>query len=86
MKNIINILKVCLILTFISVQYVSSEENKVIEIDKEHEWNFYSGMFDFSDDGKRATLFGLQHQNESLTRDSFFWNDFTCDRLYDDIR
>ena len=72
MKNLINILKVCLILTFISVQYVSSEENKVIEIDKEHEWNFYSGMFDFSDDGKRATLFGLQHQNESLTRDSFF--------------
>ena len=53
-----------LILTFISVQYVSSEENKVIEIDKEHEWNFYSGMFDFSDDGKRATLFGLQHQKQ----------------------
>ena len=28
-------------------------------------------MFDFSDDGKRSTIFGFQHQNESLFRDSF---------------
>jgi hypothetical protein len=37
----------------------------------EHKFNFYSGMFDFSDDGKSSTIFGLQHQNESLLRDSF---------------
>ena len=37
----------------------------------EHEINFYTGMFDFSDDGQRAGLFGMQHQNENLTRDSF---------------
>ena len=37
----------------------------------ETELNFYTGMFDFSDDGKRAGLFGIQHQNESLIRDSF---------------
>jgi lipid A 3-O-deacylase len=29
-------------------------------------------MFDFSDDGKKSALFGMQHQNEDLTRDSFF--------------
>tara|TARA_B110001452_G_scaffold241363_1_gene223498 strand:- start:338 stop:862 length:525 start_codon:yes stop_codon:yes gene_type:complete len=46
-----------------------SEENNLIE--KEHELNFFSGMFDFSDDGKRSTIFGFQHQNESLFRDSF---------------
>ena len=40
-------------------------------ISDDHEINFYSGMFDFSDDGQRALLFGLQHQNESLVRDSF---------------
>ena len=38
---------------------------------KYHEWNIYSGMFDFSDDGKRSTLIGIQHQNENLIKDSF---------------
>ena len=28
-------------------------------------------MFDFSDDGKRSVLFGIQHQNEELFRESF---------------
>ena len=28
-------------------------------------------MFDFSDDGKKSALFGFQHQNENLTRESF---------------
>ena len=44
------------------------------KISNEHEFNFYTGMFDFSDDGKRASLFGIQHQNESLNRDSFLGN------------
>ena len=37
----------------------------------EHNFNFYSGMFDFSDDGKSSTIFGIEHQNENLIRDSF---------------
>ena len=69
MKHIFKILKISLFLFFLTTQNIFSEENKIIE--KDHEWNFYSGMFDFSDDGKRATLFGIQHQNESLIRDSF---------------
>ena len=28
---------------------------------KNTEVNFYTGMFDFSDDGKRSSLFGVQH-------------------------
>ena len=48
---------------------LKSEENKTV--DNEHEWNFYSGTFDFSDDGARSTLFGIQHQNENLLRESF---------------
>ena len=28
-------------------------------------------MFDFSDDGKKSTLVGLQHQNENLYKDTF---------------
>ena len=31
-------------------------------------------MFDFSDDGKRSTLLGVQHQNENLNRDTFLGN------------
>ena len=69
MKHITDIFKISTILIFFVIQNVSSEENKIVEQD--HELNFYSGMFDFSDDGKRASLFGVQHQNESLTRDSF---------------
>ena len=48
---------------------VNSEEKKIYS--DEHSFNFYSGMFDFSDDGKRATIFGIEHQNENLLRDSF---------------
>ena len=48
---------------------VHSEEKKISV--NEHKFNFYSGMFDFSDDGKKSTIFGVQHQNESLLRESF---------------
>ncbi len=41
---------------------------------KSTEVNFYTGMFDFSDDGKRSSLFGIQHQNEDLNRNTFLGN------------
>jgi|TARA_B110000967_G_scaffold156735_1_gene161787 lipid A 3-O-deacylase len=37
-------------------------------------FNVYSGMFDFSDAGKRSTLIGIQHQNKDLNRDTFLGN------------
>ena len=37
-------------------------------------FSIYSGVFDFSDDGKRSTLIGFQHQNENLNRDTFLGN------------
>ncbi len=43
---------------------VNSEEKQISS--DEHKFNFYSGMFDFSDNGKRATIFGLERQNENL--------------------
>tara|TARA_X000000368_G_scaffold248010_1_gene195860 strand:+ start:399 stop:899 length:501 start_codon:yes stop_codon:yes gene_type:complete len=36
-----------------------------------NKWNFYTGMFDFSDDGKKSNLFGVEHINENLYRESF---------------
>ena len=35
------------------------------------ELNFFTGMFDFSDDTQAAGVFGLQHQNDDLFRNSF---------------
>ena len=58
------------ILYLISNSSIASEKKKNNIID-EHELNFYSGTFDFSDDGKRSTILGFQHQNESLFRDTF---------------
>ena len=56
----------------ISVVSLSAEE---IKLDKNGtELNVYTGMFDFSDEGKRATLLGIQHQNENLNRDTFLGN------------
>ncbi len=33
-------------------------------------FNFYTGMFDFSDDKKSSQLFGIEHQNENLYKDT----------------
>ena len=49
---------------------LKSEEIK--DLADPHEYNFFTGMFDFSDDGKKSTLIGVQHQNENLYRDSIF--------------
>ena len=36
-----------------------------------NKWSFYTGTFDFSDEGAKSTLFGVQHINQNLYRDSF---------------
>ena len=34
-------------------------------------WSFYTGTFDFSDEGKKSTLFGIQHINTGKDKESF---------------
>ena len=46
---------------------VNSEENNST-------FSVYSGMFDYSDTGKKSTLIGFQHKNENLNRDTFLGN------------
>jgi len=46
----------------------NAEENKT---NKNTEYNFYIGNFDFSDHKQSAILFGFQHQNEQLERKTF---------------
>ena len=65
-------LYIVLVLFLITPYSVNSEESLLDQSDKVI--SVYSGMFDFSDDGKRSTLIGIQHQNENLNRDTFLGN------------
>ena len=51
---------------------IIADETKIE--DNNTELSVYTGMFDFSDDKKRSTLIGFQHQNEELNRDTFLGN------------
>ena len=53
-----------LIISILTVSF-SNAENK---------WSFYTGMFDFSDDGKRANLFGAEYIYFNASKDIFFGN------------
>ena len=68
MKLFLKILQYIFFL-FLFIFPSNSEEKK--ENFNEHSLNFYTGIFDYSDDGQRAALFGFQHENENLVRDSF---------------
>ena len=59
---------------FASFLFCFSSFADELKLDSETELNVYTGMFDFSDDGKRATLIGFQHQNENLNRNTFLGN------------
>jgi hypothetical protein len=65
--------KIIILITFLCnvlfITYLFAEEKIVNE--NNTEIIVYSGMFDFSDDGAKSTLFGFQHQNEELKRNSF---------------
>ena len=39
--------------------------------EKNQEFNFFTGIFDFSHDKHHSTIVGIQHQNEDLFRESF---------------
>ena len=67
-----NLKKLYVIIFFLLFSFsVNAEE---IKLNKNTEFNVFTGMFDFSDDGKRSSLIGVQHQNENLNRDTFLGN------------
>ena len=67
------ILKILLVASLFYLPLIAKAEEIKID-DKTTELNVYTGMFDFSDDGKRSTLVGIQHQNEELNRNTFLGN------------
>ena len=64
-----NLKKIIVLISFFITFFAQAEDVRVKE--KNTEFSIYTGMFDFSDDGKRASLLGFQHQNEELNRDTF---------------
>jgi len=63
---------ICVLLAFVFFNFSSIADEK--DLVNNTELSFYTGMFDFSDDGKRSSLVGFQHQNENLNRDTFLGN------------
>ena len=68
-----NFNKTWLIIIFLILSFPSVADDEKLDTN-DTEFNVYTGMFDFSDDGKRSTLVGFQHQNENLNRDTFLGN------------
>ena len=68
MKKIVS----AILIALISFSFFSFANSADEIIDKnETELNFFTGMFDFSDDKQASGLIGLQHQNDELFRKSF---------------
>jgi len=61
---------------FITLTFIFSISNLTVadENNNGHQINFFTGNFDFSDDKQSAYLFGFQHQDENLNRDTFLGN------------
>jgi|TARA_B110000914_G_C15303302_1_gene372110 lipid A 3-O-deacylase len=59
------------LLIFLFLTPVKSQESKVLEND--NTYNFYAGTFDLIDKegDDKTSLFGIEHKNESLFRDTF---------------
>ena len=66
MKNF----KLAMILFFFVTSLCIAEEKD----NNNHQLNFFTGNFDFSDHKQKAILVGFQHQNENLNRDTFLGN------------
>ena len=59
-----------LIFLLLGINLVGADEKKT----NQHQLNFFTGNFDFSDDKQKALLFGAQHQNNDLIRETFLGN------------
>ena len=68
------ILRKFLLIIFFTIFAFLTNADEIKNNDQNTEFNIYSGMFDFSDDGKRSTLIGFQHQNKNLNKDTFLGN------------
>ena len=58
---------------FLSIVFLCTTKLLAVE-NQSHQYNFFTGNFDFSDDKQSALLIGFQHQDENLERNTFLGN------------
>jgi len=58
---------------FLSIVFLCTTKLFAVE-NQSHQYNFFTGNFDFSDDKQSALLVGFQHQDENLERNTFLGN------------
>ena len=68
MRKIISTILFMLV-SFSFFSFANGEDRKVNK--NETELNFFTGIFDFSDDKQHASTLGIQHRNDNLFRKSF---------------
>ncbi len=67
-------LKNFILILFFTINCSLASSEGLTDNNNPNQYNVYTGMFDFSDDGKKSTLLGIQHQNVNLNRDTIFGN------------
>ena len=65
-----NFFKILVIFFFMLMTFQKSFSEEKQNMDTGHKYNIYTGMFDFSDNGKKSQILGIQHLNDNLFRDS----------------
>jgi len=69
MREIFSTILISIFVLFSTIKVSSAGENT-----EQSELNVFTGMFDFSDDKQASGVFGLQHQDDELYRESFLGN------------
>ena len=64
------ILMMLISFSFLGFAYSADENQDELATELTTEFNFFTGMFDFSDDKQASPVLGLQHQNEELFIDT----------------
>ena len=60
------------IFVILIVSFLYTTSSSFAKDETNNGFSFNLGTFDFSDDGKKSTLFGMKHQNENLYKDTKF--------------
>ena len=69
MKKLKTIFGILFLSTLLFLQLLKADENVQKALDP-HEFNFFVGKFDYNRKNN-TSLFGIQHENQNLFRDSF---------------
>ena len=66
----INIIKSLLVILML-VALTKNANAEELKPSDNHQFNFFSGVFDYSHEGKNSEIIGIQHSNEDLFKDTF---------------